>query len=1418
MSTYNATSSGGVFRASNQNDTINGGSANDTLFGLGGNDMIFGGAGDDVINGDGAYTVADAMRENGTVSLSNVGVSGTTTQPILTSMGMSGTSSVWRIRNLSDQAMTVVLQSASNGNNSFGPVTLVIPAHADYLTTSTNPSTHKLYFNGVQVDVKAANGSAFAYDAVYGVTVDGNDTIYGGTGNDTITGAGGNDTLYGEDGNDSLDGGKGDDVLFGGKGADKLVGGDGVDTVNFANAAEAVSLAFSAMDSHGIWEKYPSQAAGGYAGEANGDSYSGFEIFVGSKYNDFVGGGEQAMIFYLGAGNDAFDTNYIYTVADVVYSEAGDDIAWGGGGNDQLYGGAGNDTLFGEADNDYLSGDEGSDAVYGGGGNDTLVGGAGADKLFGDEGTDTADYSASGAGVTVNLASAAGSGGDAEGDALSGVENLTGSKFDDSLTGDNGVNVLSGGAGNDMLAGGQGADMLTGGDGVDTADYSASSAAVTVNLETGTGKGGDAEGDVLSGIENLIGSKFNDVLTGNGSTNVIEGGDGDDTITGGSNDDKLFGGAGNDLFLVEWSYHGDTYFGGAGVDTFSADVSVLDGYVQEIDLATGTNNWEDRFVSVENLIGGASNDKFWGTDDDNSFWGRAGNDVMDGRGGNDALSGEAGDDSLFGGAGNDVLDGGAGNDALVGGQGADKLIGGGGTDTADYSASGAAVTVNLATGAADGGDAAGDTLSGVENVTGSKFDDVLAGDSGVNMLDGGAGDDTADYSSSASGMTVNLATGSASDGDVLKGIENITGSKFDDMLIGDGGSNILVGGYGNDVLAGGAGADKLVGGEGSDTADYSASGAAVNVNLATGAASGADATGDSFSSVENVTGSKFDDVLTGDHGANVLDGGAGNDLLIGGEGADVLAGGEGVDTADYSGSALGMTVSLLDGVASDGDVLKGIENLIGSKADDVLTGDVVANVIEGGYGNDVLNGQGGGDKLFGGFGNDRIYSWVGADLIDGGQGTDTADYRYSDAAVTVSLLTNAGLGCYAEGDVFAGIENLSGSNFDDILIGDDNINRLVGNQGADRLYGGGGNDWFDTGGGYDFVDGGAGIDTVTYDDSWGAVVVNLSTGKGSGAEAANDTYVNVESVVGSLFDDIITGDAGVNRLTGLDGNDTLDGGAGNDYLVGGLGADKLIGGAGDQDVADYDDAATGVIVNLVTGGTGGEASGDTYSGIEYVYGSAFNDVIVGDGAVNRLLGNGGNDTLDGGAGNDILIGGLGADKLIGGLGDQDAASYQDALAGVAVNLVTGGTGGEAAGDTYTGVEYVYGSVFSDTIIGDEAINRLVGGAGNDVLNGAGGNDYLLGDAGDDTLIGGAGADVFVFTAGMGNDTVTDFWAGAGRTDRAWLQGVGFVSYADVLANAVDTAAGVVINLAGQGTLTLGGIKIAQLNADDFLFA
>jgi Ca2+-binding RTX toxin-like protein len=303
-----------------------------------------------------------------------------------------------------------------------------------------------------------------------------------------------------------------------------------------------------------------------------------------------------------------------------------------------------------------------------------------------------------------------------------------------------------------------------------------------------------------------------------------------------------------------------------------------------------------------------------------------------------------------------------------------------------------------------------------------------------------------------------------------------------------------------------------------------------------------------------------------------------------------------------------------------------------------------------------------------------------------------------------------------------------------------------------------------------------------------------------------------------MHDDVLTGDNGVNRLVGRLGDDTLNGGGGDDTLIGGRGADTLIGGSG-VDTADYGWSDEGVTVHLKDGvGLGGDAHGDTLSGIENVVGSDFNDKLTGDDGVNRLNGGNGDDILRGGNGNDILVGGAGADELDGGNGDRDAADYSYAGGGVGVDLSGTGFAGEAAGDTYIGIEYVYGSQFDDTITGDNAVNRLVGHDGNDTINGAGGNDYILGGAGNDILTGGTGADVFVFDIAVeGDDVITDFWAGSGRTDRVWLKDdTGMESFSDVLAGMVDTADGALLTT-DNGTILFEGLAVSDFVADDFIF-
>jgi Ca2+-binding RTX toxin-like protein len=273
-------------------------------------------------------------------------------------------------------------------------------------------------------------------------------------------------------------------------------------------------------------------------------------------------------------------------------------------------GGGGNDTIIGNSSNNTLNG---------GGGADTLIGGIGADALIGGAGTDTANYASSSAGVTVNLLTGLGSGGDAQGDTLSGIENITGGAFADVLTGDNGANTLVGGAG---------ADVLVGGLGTDTADYSSSAAAVNVNLLTGSGAGGDAQGDTLATIENIIGSAFADTLTGNAVANTLDGRSGNDTLVGGAGADVLIGGAGRDT--------ADYSLSGAGVT-----VSLQTGF------GSGGDAQGDTLSSIENITGSALADTLTGDGGVNALVGGLGADVLNGRAGNDTMSGGADTDTYL---------------------------------------------------------------------------------------------------------------------------------------------------------------------------------------------------------------------------------------------------------------------------------------------------------------------------------------------------------------------------------------------------------------------------------------------------------------------------------------------------------------------------------------------------------------------------------------------------------------------------------------------------------------------------------------------------------------------------------------------------------------------------------------------------
>ena len=592
-----------------------------------------------------------------------------------------------------------------------------------------------------------------------------------------------------------------------------------------------------------------------------------------------------------------------------------------------------------------------------------------------------------------------------------------------------------------------------------------------------------------------------------------------------------------------------------------------------------------------------------------------------------------------------VLIGNSGNNVLIGGAGADTLDGGGGTDTASYIASASGVAVSLATGGGAGGDAEGDHLFNIENLIGSNYDDTLEGNAGNNKLVGGLGTDTVSYADATSGangvgVTVNLALTSAQNTvragtDTLSGFENLTGSQFNDTLIGSGGVNVLMGLGGNDLLNGGAGADHMYGGTGNDTYVVDNVGDVVDetdgdgldlvkASISFSLADAVHAIGDienltlTGTANINATGNALDNVLIGNSGANVLTGLDGNDTLNGGGGADHMFGGTGNDTyvvdnrgdiVDESGGDGIDTVqslvsfSLADPVHAIGDIenltLTGTANInaTGNELDNVLIGNSGANVLTGLDGNDTLNGGAGADKMYGGTGNDTYVVDNAGDVVNetGGSGIDTVlssvSFSLADPKHAIGDIENLTLTGTAN-------INATGNALDNVLIGNSGANVLIGGAGADTL------------------DGGAGIDTASYATSPAGVNVSLMTGMGHGGDAEGDTLSNIENLTGSKFNDTLEGNAGNNVLAGGAGNDTVS------YAhatsgPGGLGVTVNL--------------AVTTAQNTVTAGT------DTLTGFENLTGSQFNDTLTGTTGNNVITGLGGNDTLTGGGGNDTFV-------------------------------------------------------------------------------------------------------------------------------------------------------------------------------------
>lgn len=1368
-------------------NTLNGGADDDTLRGLAGNDTLNGGAGNDVLEGgDGVDNLygqdGDDRLEGGTSNDHLFGGAGSDTAVFA---GASSGFIIYR-----DNAAFITVRDVGN-QTATGLGRDYLYNDVEYISfndLTLSVASLNLQLNGEGWGTALWSGTTGA-DNIGGTQAA--DVMYGGDGADLLngpSGSAGNDTLYGQGGNDNLYGGAGNDVLDGGAGVDALYAGDGNDIMTGGADSDAfyggagVDTATYTQNSSGFiiyrdnagYITVRDMADTTTAGAGTDRYYNDETEFLqfGDTTIDLLalnlqvnGAGWGSATFTGTAGNDGINGTL---AADVMF---------GGDGNDQLNGSAGsagNDTLYGEGGNDVLNGGAGDDSLFGGDGADTLNGGDGNDVLSGGDGVDMLTFGTATAAVTVNLGvTVAQNTGGAGSDTISGIENVTGSNYNDSLTGDGAANrllggsgddVLDGAAGNDTLEGGVGNDTLLGGDGDDTLNggvgndlidggagtntisFSGLTGGVGVGLDLRNTAAQNTTGagiETVSNVQNIVGSSYADVFIGTDGANringavgsdVIYGEGGDDTLEGGSGNDTLYGGAGDDF--LDGGFN-DDYIDGEGGSNYASYASASAAVTVNLSIVgaqnTGTAGGTDTLVNIQNLRGSNFNDTLIGNDGDNAF---------------------------------------------IGGLGDDTINGGAGLDTISYIESTSGVTVNMLTGTSSVAAEGTDTLISIEGITGSRFDDTLIGDAADNILegglgndtlDGGDGNDTASYIYSTENLTVNLSLTTAQNfgalgTDTLIDIENVKTGSGNDTILGSDGNNVLDGG------------------SGINTVSYAnaANGVVVNLSIA-GAQNTIGAGVDTLVGFTNLTGSAEDDILSGNAGNNTINGGGGADTAM-------LTG----RWIDYTITYAGGVYTLVDRRGIEGtDTYINIESF--DFADQTIDPVVPADMLNDAPTDITVMPS----TVLATAPDDYPVATLAAIDPDNG---DTAAFTITGGANAASFyivggelrLAAGGLSGHAPGDfleVFLTVTDAGGLSVQKIvqievvanlLTGTNGNDNLIGTAAADEINALAGNDIVQGRGGNDIMDGGLGTDTLSYVQATGGVRVNLSitTAQDTGADGV-DTVTNFENITGSAFGDTLTGDNAINVITGGDGDDTIAGLGGNDTLNGGNGIDtidysaavsavtfslrstaaQVTGGAGTDTVSNFENIigstfndiftqsnlanvidggagfdrvsyagmATAVVVNLGLAGaqnTGGGGT-DTLLNIEALTGSSYNDTLTGNAADNLLQGANGNDIIDGGAGNDTLDGGSGTDTV----------SYATAAAGVTVNLAltTAQNTIGAGSDIITTFENLTGSAFNDTLIGNAGTNILRGGDGNDLFDGGVGSDSFYGDAGIDTV-------------------------------------------------------------------------------------
>lgn len=660
---------------------------------------------------------------------------------------------------------------------------------------------------------------------------------------------------------------------------------------------------------------------------------------------------------------------------------------------------------YGTDGHDVLAGGAGGDELRGIGGNDTLQGGDGADTLYGSDGRDLLEADAG----------------------------------DDLLLGGDGDDTLQGGDGADTLEGDLGDNWLDGGDGIDTAAYGAETNLV-VDLAAGVATS-DSGVDQLISIENVAGSYRDDRLLGDGGDNIF-------VFSGGS--DQVDGRGGFDILDLR------------GTDIwYQLTIRLKDTAGQDF------GHFGDRvkLKSIEGILGGPSNEKFFGTSGANLLDGASGADYLDGGKGDDTLRGGAWSDTLVGGAGKDKVEGGDGDDVIQiktwSDAWGDVIDGGQGYDVVriDHASHRKADLRPLAVNGVEALSAAGldvamsaaqfrgflamtaDRITITNAITRPiRADDRYATRMAIGRID------LADRANTFDMRAIDV--GGVGIGEVHGGKvrDVIFGTIADDRLFGGEGGDKLYGGYGDDTLDGGTGADTMKGGYGSDfyrvdsakdviheTDGFDVDTVKTSVDYRLGAklenlilARSVTVHGNSQANV--ITGSKGSDVIYGEGGNDTIAGGRGDDTIYGGSGDNDIDGGSGNDVI-YSGDKNSFS-NVVGGKGYDVlywggghlDVDETVEevhltgpngSVNGSDRDDLLIG--AAN------GTNYIGGQSGDDTIIGGSLVDDISGGYGSDLLSGGGGGDRFYFDEFSTTVVDEITDYRS----AEGDIldFTALEN-----------------------------------------------------------------------------------------------------------------------------------------------------------------------------------------------------------------------------------------------------------------------------------------------------------------------------------------------------------------------------------------------------------